>query len=141
MTVAIETEGRGQLAIKITGVASTSGGGIGAVVNPEGVNVVILRATLYNHVLSTASATLSVGVAAAATTSAADLLNALNINTGGSIAVDTAFNCFVMENGAKTILSSGVPAVWTKDYYLTFTGSATTLGYEGYLFVEYVRAI
>lgn len=141
MTIAVESEGRGQLCIKITGVASSDGGGIGALLNPEGVNIVILRATLYNHTLSTGSATLSIGIGATATTSATDVVNALNVNTGGSIAADTAFNGFVMENQAKTILSSGVPALWTPTKYLTFTGSATTAGYEGYLYLEYIRAV
>lgn len=135
MTVSVETEGRGVLAIKITGVASTDNGGIGAVLNPEGVNVVILRATFYAITESTGAANLSVGVAANATTAATDILNALDANT---MTDDTAWNGFAMQNTAKTQISA--PAIWQAGYYITFTGSATTVGFEGYLFVEYVRA-
>ena len=136
MTVAVETEGRGVLCIKITGVASTANGGIGAVLNPEGVNVVILRTTLYSHVASTGSANLSVGVASAATSAATDIINALDVNT---TTADTMWNGHAMQNTAKTQITA--PALWQAGYYITFTGSATTVGFEGYLFVEYVRAV
>lgn len=136
MTVAVESEGRGVLAIKITGVASTSNGGIGAVLNPEGVNCVILRTTFYAHTPSTGSANLSVGVASAATSAATDILNALDAQ---SMTADTMWNGHVMQNNAKTQISA--PALWQAGYYITFTGSATTVGFEGYLFVEYVRAV
>lgn len=136
MTVSVETEGRGVLAIKITGVASAAAGGIGAVQNPEGVNCVILRTTFYSHVPSTGAANLGVGIAAAATTKATDILNDLDAQ---SMTADTMWNGHVMQNGAKTQISA--PALWTKDYYITFTGSASTVGFEGYLFVEYVRAV
>lgn len=136
MTVSVETEGRGTLAIKIVGVASAAAGGIGSVKNPEGVNCVILRTTFYSHVASTGSATLSVGIGATAASSNTDILNALDANT---MTADTMWNGHVMQNSAKTQITA--PALWTKDYYITFTGSATTVGFEGYLFVEYVRAV
>lgn len=136
MTVAVETEGRGVLAIKITGVASTDNGGVGAVVNPEGVNCVILRTTLYVHVPSTGAANLGIGVASAATTKGTDILNDLAVN--GAL-TDTMHNGHVMQNGAKTQISA--PALWQPGYYITFTGSASTVGLEAYLFVEYVRAV
>ena len=136
MTVAVETEGRGVLAIKITGVASTDAGGVGAVANPEGVNLVILRTTFYAHVPSTGAANLGVGVAVNATTKATDILNDLDANT---MTADTMWNGHAMQNTAKTQISA--PALWTPTGYITFTGSATTVGFEGYLFVEYVRAV
>ena len=136
MTVAVETEGRGVLAIKISGVASTDNGGVGAVLNPEGVNCVILRTTLYVHVHSTGAANLCIGVASAATTKGTDILNDLAVN--GAL-TDTMHNGHVMQNWAKTQISA--PALWQPGYYITFTGSASTVGLEAYLFVEYVRAV
>lgn len=136
MTVAVESEGRGTLCIKITGVASTDNGGIGAVLNPEGVNVVILRTTFYAHTPSTGAANLSVGVASSATGAATDILNALDANT---MTADTMWNGHAMQNTGKTQITA--PALWQAGYYITFTGSATTVGFEGYLFVEYVRAV
>lgn len=135
MTVAVETEGRGVLAIKITGVASTDNAGIGQVANPEGVNLVILRTTLYNHVPSTGAANLSVGVTTTGA-SATDIINALDVN---GVAADSMYNGHAMQNTAKTEITA--PALWTTSKYITFTGSATTVGYEGYLLVEYVRAV
>jgi len=136
MTVAVEQEGRGLLAIKITGVASTDNGGIGAVLNPEGVDCVILRTTFYSVTPSTGAANLSVGVASAATSAGTDILNALDANT---MTAKTMWNGHAMQNTAKTQISA--PALWQDDYYITFTGSATTAGFVGYLFVEYVRAV
>lgn len=136
MTVAVQSEGRGVLAIKITGVASTDAGGIGSVVNPEGVNCVILRTTFYAHTPSTGSANLSVGVGATAASSNTDILNALDAQ---SMTADTMWNGHAMQNSAKTQITA--PALWQAGYYITFTGSATTVGFEGYLFVEYVRAV
>lgn len=138
MTVAIESEGRGVMCIKITGAASTAAGGLGAILNPEGVNIKILRGTLYYHVPATTSdPTLSIGVGSTAASTNTDILNALE--SGSSATADTAYNCFVMQNGAKTI--STAPALWQPTYYVTFTGSATTVGLEAYLFLEYIRAV
>ena len=136
MTVAVETEGRGTLTIKVTGVASAAAGGIGAVVNPEGVNCVILRTTFYAHVPSTGAANLSVGVGATAATSASDILNACDVV---ATTADTMWNGHAMQNTAKTQITA--PALWQAGYYITFSGSASTVGLEGYLFVEYVRAV
>lgn len=135
MTVSIESEGRGVLGIKIVGVASTANAGIGEVANPEGVNVVILRATLYVHVPSTGAANLSVGVGASGA-AATDIINALAVN--GAIS-DKMYNAFAMQNTAKTEITA--PALWSPTTYITFTGSATTVGLEAYLLVEYVRAV
>ncbi len=134
MTVSVNTEGKGAMSIAITGVASTANGGIGAVANPEGVTVIILRATLYNVAASTVAANLSVGVAANATTAATDIINALDVN---GVAAASAYNGFVMQNAAKTAISA--PALWTSSKFVTFTGSATTAGYSGTLYLEYIR--
>ena len=133
MTVAIESEGKGALCINITGVASTANAGIGQIANPEGVTLLITRATLYCATESTGSATLSCGVT---TTGAAatDIINALDMNgrTEGGF-----YNGFAMQNTAKTAITA--PAVWTTSKYITFTGSATSVGFTGALYVEYIR--
>lgn len=135
MTVAVETEGRGVLAIKITGVASTENAGIGEVANPEGVNLVILKTTLYVHVPSTGGANISIGVGASGAAST-DIINALAMN--GAIS-DKMYNGHARQNTDKTEISQ--PALWTPTKYINFTGSASTVGLEAYLFVEYVRAV
>ncbi len=134
MTVSINAEGRGTLTIDITGAASTSGGGIGAVANPEGARVLILRATLVVISASTGAANLSVGVGATATTEATDIINALAMN---GVTAYTAYNGHAMQNTAKTEITA--PALWTSTKYITFTGSATTAGLIARLYVEYIR--
>jgi hypothetical protein len=134
MTVAVNTEGRGCLCIDITGVASTADGGIGAVVNPEGVNLCITKTTFHFTTPADAAANLSVGVAAAATTAATDILNVLDVN---AVAADSWYNGHARQNTAKTDISA--PADWAAGYYITFTGSATTVGLVGKLYVEYYR--
>ncbi len=64
MTVAIKAEGRGVMAIDITGTTSAANAGQGQVANPEGVNVIILRSTLLTKTASTGAANLGIGVAA-----------------------------------------------------------------------------
>jgi hypothetical protein len=109
---------------------------VGAVLNPEGVNVVILRTTFYAHTPSAGAANLSIGVASAANGAATDIVNAMDVV---ATTADTMWNGHAMQNTAKTQITG--PALWQAGYYITFTGSATTVGLEGYLFVEYVRAV
>lgn len=134
MAISVNAEGKGVMSIAITGAASTDGGGIGALANPEGVDVVILRATLRIVTASTGAATISIGVAANGTTSATDIFNAITANG----AVTGWYNGFVMQNGAKTAISA--PAVWESSKYVTLTGSASTAGFSGVLYLEYIRA-
>ena len=136
MALSFDGVGRKAYSVLITGAASAAGGGLGAVANPEGVDVLILRTTLVVLAASTGAANLSVGIAADAVTSAADIVNALAMNGVGA---KTAYNGFVMENGAKTAISAGVPALWTTDKFLTFTGSASTVGLSARILVDYVR--
>jgi len=133
MTVALNTEGKGAMSIAITGVASTDNAGIGEIANQEGVSLLITRATLYCATESTGSSDLSIGVT---TTGAAatDIINALDMNglTEGGF-----YNCFAMQNTAKTAIAA--PEEWTSTKYITFTGSATSVGFTGTLYVEYIR--
>lgn len=134
MSVEVVTEGRGALAIKITGVASTAAGGQGAVANPEGCDVLILRSTLVVHNASTSAANISIGVGATAATSATDIVNALAM---ASVSAQTAYNGHAMQNTAKTAITA--PALWTSSKYVTVTGSASLVGLSATLFLEYIR--
>jgi hypothetical protein len=135
MTIAINKQGKGALAIDITGVASTDGGGQGALANPEGVSVIILRSTLYIRAKSTGAANLGIGIAADAVTKATDILNDLAM---GGVAAGEVYNGSTIQPTAKTQISA--PAVWTTDKYLTLTGSATLAGLDCTLYLEYIRA-
>ena len=135
MTIAINKQGKGALAIDITGVASAAGGGQGALPNPEGVSIIILRTTVYIRTKSTGAANLGIGIAADAVTKATDILNDLAM---GGVAAGEVYNGHAMQNTAKTQITA--PAVWTTDKYLTFTGSATLAGLDATLYLEYIRA-
>lgn len=133
MTISVNAEGKGVMSIAITGAASAAAAGLGSLLNPEGVDVLITKTTLHIITPSTGAATLSIGVTTAAA-SATDVLNALDVNGSGT---DVWFNGHARQNTAKTQVSA--PAVWTSAKYLTFTGSATTAGFTGVLYVEYIR--
>jgi hypothetical protein len=132
MTVAISNEGVGFLAIEIDGVASTDAAGQGSLPNPFGCAVNILRAYLVTSVISTGASELDIGVTTAAA-QATDILDGLDVN---GVTVDRPYNCFANDPGAKTIT---VPATWTAAKYLTFTASATMVGYVGTLYLEVLR--
>jgi hypothetical protein len=133
MGASVSPTGKGLLAIDITGVTGTGNGAIGAVKNPEGVDVLITRCYLYVKTQSTGAANLSCGVASAADGATTDIINALAV--GG--ATGKYYNGQAQQVTAKTEVTA--PAVWTKDYFINFTGSASTAGLVGTLFVEYVR--
>ncbi len=134
MTIAIDSKGKGTLAIRLTGSAAVTNGGLGAYKNPEGVDVIILRTTWYVKTPSAGAANVGIGVAADGTTKATDILNDLAGN--GAIA-GKVYNGHAMQNIAKTEIAA--PAVWSADKYITFTGSADTTGLDAELYVEYVR--
>lgn len=131
---AITNEGRGVLAIRIDGVAGITGGAQGAIANPEGVDVQILRTTLVVHTASTAAGNITIGIAADAVTSANDIIDALAM---GSVTAQTVYNGHAMQNTTKTAIT--VPALWTATKYLTITGSSSLVGLEATLFVDYLR--
>lgn len=133
MTATIVNEGRGLLAIRVDGASSIANAGQGQVANPEGVDLLILRTTLVVHSPSTGAGTISIGVGVSGA-AATDIINALAMN---GVAAQTAYNGHAMQNTAKTEIT--VPARWTADKYLTFTGSASLVGLEATLYVDYIR--
>lgn len=131
MTVAIQSPTR-FMKILITGAASAAAAGLGSIANPEGVAVVITRAFLYARTGSTGAATLSVGITTVAA-SATDLVNAQDV-------IQATVGGKVIHEGAVQIAKTENPtAIWTAATYMTFTGSATTVGLDADLLVEYVR--
>lgn len=131
MTVELLTEGRGFLAIEITGVASTENAGIGEILNPEGVDVLITRSFIHFRDGSTGAANFDVGVADSGA-KGTDILSTFAIadaTVGGK-----AYNC-----QAVPVNETEEAVVWEDDEYITFTGSATTVGLDATLYLEYIR--
>lgn len=128
---AISTTGKGGfLAIDLAGVASTTGGGVGSILNPEGVALHIVRTFLKVTTASTGAANINIGIGPTATTDASDLISALSVAAAG------VFNGIEQVVAAKT--AAGL--AWGATSYLNFTGSATTAGLVGTFYVEYIRA-
>ena len=118
------------LEIPLTGAALFAGGEVAGVLNPEGVPLIITDVKLYVTTPSTGAANLSVGIAANATTSDTDMINALAVN--GAI-TGKAYH------GMTALAAKGEAQVWGATEYITATGSASTAGFVGRLFVKYIR--
>ncbi|GAG30283.1 unnamed protein product, partial [marine sediment metagenome] len=114
---------------EITGVASVANAGQGSIANPFGASVSIIRGYIVTSVISTGAADLGIGITTVAA-KGTDVLDDLDMN---GVTVDRAYNCFANDPGAKIIT---VPAVWTSAKYLTFTASATMVGFVGTLYLE-----
>jgi hypothetical protein len=99
--------------------------------NPEGVPLIIRDVKLYVATPSTGAANLNAGIAADAVTSDTDMINALAVN--GSI-TGKAYH------GMTALAAKGEAQVWGAAEYITATGSASTVGFTGSLFVDYIRA-
>ena len=112
MTVTLTDEGTGRLAYDITGVASVVAGAQGAIANPFGCSVHIVKAYLLVKTQSTAAGQLSIGIAANATTLSNDIwtATAMNGQTEGSV-----YNCFADTTAAVTVFLYQVLAfAWSK---------------------------
>lgn len=116
--------------IPLTGSALFVGGEIASVANPEDAPLIISDVKLYVDTPSTGACNLNVGLAADGETSDTDLISALAI--GGSIA-GKAYH------GMTALAAKGEAQVWGKTQYLTATGSASSAGFAGRLFVSYIR--
>ena len=122
----------GFLKLSIAGAAAATGGGIGSILNPEGVDLLITRTFFYATTGSTGAANLTVGIGATATTDANDILSAfdgIEATIGGK-----AFYC-----QAVSVNETEEAVIWESDEYLTVTGTATTAGLVADLYVEYIR--
>lgn len=131
MTVEISKEGRGFLTVDITGVASAANAGVGEILNPEGVRLAIVRAYAYFATGSTGAANLDVGIGASGA-KATDVLSAFDV-VQATVGGKAFFGVQVPVNEAEQTV------IWETTEYLTFTGSASTVGLAGKLFVEYIR--
>jgi hypothetical protein len=120
----------GCLEIPLTGAVLFAGGEIGAMLNPEGVPLIITDVKIYIDTPSTGAANISVGIAADATTSDTDMINALAIN--GAV-TGLAYH------GMTALAAKDEAQIWDTDEYITATGSADSSDFVGRLFVQYIR--
>lgn len=112
----------------LTAVTTTTAGGVVAVANPEGVPLIITRAVLYIPTASTGAATVDLGVAADATTSADNLIDGVSVAATGA-----------KDNISDAGTNGKARQIWGVSQYVTGTASATLAGMVGYLYIEYLR--
>jgi len=120
----------GCLEIPLVGNALFAGGEIAAVANPEGAPLIIVDVKIYVDTPSTGACNISVGLAADAVTADTDMINALAIN---GVITGKAYH------GMTALAAKGEAQVWGATEYITVTGSASSVGFVGRLFVQYIR--
>ncbi len=133
MAVTTFTPGKGWLAIDFTGVTATTGGAIASVLNPEGQALIVTHADLYISANSTGAANLTVGIGASATTDYNDMVTA----TAMAAAAGKVYTADARSASIATEVTA--PGVWGASEYVNITGSASTVGLVGTLYVEYLR--
>lgn len=115
--------------VALTATASTSGGAVASIANPEGQRLIIRRAILDVQTASNGAASVDVGVGSSASTSYDNLIDGCSVATAGSFD-NFATNGQAGTNGKST-------QVWAAANFVTVTGSATTAGLAGYLMLDY----
>ena len=124
------SEQKGALVIPLTATTATTGGAVAAKLNPEGQTLLITRCVLYTTSFSTGAANLDIGIGANATTSDDTLLDGIAVGTAVKIADN------IKDKGTEGLERQ----IWGATQYLTATGSASTAGLAGNIYVEYIRA-
>lgn len=113
--------------VALTATASTSGGAILSWANPENSAIIIDRLELDITTKSTGAANGSFGVAANGTTSSANLIDTYAL--GGTEKVVN--NIDDKGAGGKSVQKM------TTSQFITGTGSATTVGLVGFVYIHY----
>ena len=118
----------GAYRVALTATTATTGGAVAAIANPEGETLLITNTVLYVATQSTGAASVDIGVAADATTSGDTLIDGKSVATAGVFDAS--------EDGGT---NGRTRQTWDSDEYVTVTGSATTAGLVGYLYLEFLR--
>lgn len=126
---------RGSYSVTITGGTATAAGGVAAIPNPEGANLVIESAFIAITANSTGAANLTVGTAASGTVAANGMLPA----TAMAAAAGSVFALTNHGGGTATAGNATVPQKWGSADYINVAGSGSTVGLTATLFVRYLR--
>jgi hypothetical protein len=118
--------------VAIAGVAATTGGALFSWANPEGQSIIISRFQIDITTKSTGAAAGDFGVAANGTTTSDILIDGYALG-GTEKVVDTALAADLGTNGKPV-------QKMTASQFITGTGSATTAGLVGNVFIHYFLA-
>ena len=122
----------GMMVIDVTGEAAATAGGIGAVLNPEGVNLMVTRTYMYFATGSTGAANLTWGIGATATSASDDICDAFDM-----VEATVGANAYYGQPASAEQIEETI--IWEDGEYLVVSGSATSVGLVAKFFVEYVR--
>jgi len=114
-------------AYKVALAASDAAGGILAITNPEGADLIVTKLTLNVTTVATGACTVDAGITTNGTTKVDNLIDGLDVHTAAGAFADLG------TNGKRAKL-------WTANQYLTVsmaTGAAA--GLKGNAYIEYIR--
>lgn len=123
---------KGWYSVDITGGTATAAGGQAAIPNPEGVDLIITDAFLAVTANTDGAANLTIGTAVNATTAATNMMAA----TAMAAAAGSVFH--LVYHGTA-VGAAATPQKWESDFYVNVAASASAVGLEATLFIEYVR--
>lgn len=124
----------GGFSVTLTGGTATTGG-IASIPNPEGVNLILRRPTLYVTANSTGAANLTIGTAPSPGTAAT---NSLLTATAMAAAAGKVYDLGIAGTVVATDLTA--TALWGSADYIVVNGSASTAGLSALIFLPYFRA-
>ncbi len=123
----------GVYSVAITGGTATASGGQAAILNPEGVDLIISDWKLFVTASSTGAANLTIGTAASGTAAANSLLT--------TTAVGAAAGSVFTGISGGTVAGQNVTTTnkWGSADYINVTASATAVGLSAILYIDYWR--
>ena len=122
----------GMMVLDVVGAAAATAGGIGAVLNPEGVDLLVTRTYMYFATGSTGAANLTWGIGATATTASDDICDAFDM-IEGTVGGNAYYGQAASAEQTEELI------IWEAGEYLVVSGSASSVGLDAKLFIEYVR--
>lgn len=125
------TGARGEVRMyKVALAASDAAGGVAAIANPEGVEVLITRVVVDVTTQSTGACTVDAGIAANATTLNDTLIDGLSVAAAGTF-----------DNVSDAGTNGKARASWGASQFLTISkASGAAAGLAGNVYIEYVIA-
>jgi hypothetical protein len=127
----------GWLKVYVAGNSTAVANSLGSLLNPEGVALQITDGFLYTVIDADAAATLDIGIGATGADST-NLCSAYDINGAAHGAV-----IYIIGKDAASEAAATTPKglAWSATTYLNFynPAAASSLGYEGYLYLRYIR--
>lgn len=125
------TGARGEVRMyKVALSASDAAGGVAAIANPEGVEVIVTRVVIDVNTQSTGACTVDAGIAANATTLADTLIDGLSVAAAGTF-----------DNISDAGTNGKARAAWGASQFLTISkASGAAAGLAGNVYIEYTIA-